>query len=309
MKKIVLAAVIISSYTHAAEPIELDFDTTGIFYNVRDAMWKQPSERSALWETVDFSTYYYNYLIWDYYSQNGNDVTKDLRGFNIDVVDLFSSYTGNSANASPQNGVFGPLYKRLQIYISDFSKQDKDQSITIYGASKRGKQIHQFTGTVKIEKILRRRRNDNEAKGDTVSYTLIGSYVIKEDKSQEGAGVFKGIYSANVKAELRYDFLKNSLKREIWNNNQGEPEYGYSNRNFVGTWTSYATGEQLKAIWGDNQLPFPLDFKIGIGEHPNPKYIDADWENYLNPENETEASYDEEGNQNGYKLIDEWWNR
>lgn len=310
MRKIILLAfTLLSVSANATEPIEIEFDTTGVFEDVKDAAWGAPSERSPLWGISDFSRHYENYLMWENYSKNGCDATKDLRGFSIDVVDLFSSYTGNALNAFPQNGVFGPTNKRIQVYVSDFSRQEKDQNITLYGATKRGKQVRQFTGVVKVQKILRRRKTDTEAKGDTVNYTLIATYEIKEDKSLEDAGVFRGIFSANVKAELRYDFLKNSLTREIWNNNSGEGSYAYSNRNFVGTWTSYETGEQLKAIWGDNKLPFPLDFKIGIGELPNEKYIDAEWESYLNNESETVATYDDEGNQNGYKQKDEWWNR
>lgn len=311
MKRLALAILptLFGTFSQATEPIEVEFDTTGIFEDVKDAVWGQPSERSPLWETVDFSNHYSNYLIWENYIQNGEDATQDLRGFNIDVVDIFSSYTGNSVNAVPQNGIFGPLNKRLQVYVSDFSKPEKDQSITIYGATKRGKQIHQFVGNIKIKKILRRRNVNAEQATDTTRYTMIGSYEIKEDKNNEGAGVFRGTFAANVKAELRYDYLKDSLKREIWSNNQYEGSYGYSNRNFVGTWTSYSTGEQMKTIWGDNQLPFPLDFKIGVGEHLNNKYVDNDWQNYLNPESETEATFDEEGNTTGYKQVDEWWNR
>lgn len=310
MKKIVLAATaLLYVHANAAESIEIDFDTTGVFEDVKDAIRTLPTERSPLWGITDFSKHYSNYLLWENYSKNGSDVTNDLRGFSVDVVDLFSSYAGNTVNAFPQNGVFGPLNKRLQVYVSDFSKQEKDQSITIYGATKRGRQTYQFTGKVKVERVLKHKIENSEEKGDSINYTLIASYEIREADDQEGAGVFRGTYAARVKAELRYDFLRNSLTREIWCNNNGEGKYGYSNRNFVGTWTSYNTGEQLKAIWGDNALPFPLDFRIGVGEHPNEKYIDSDWEMYLNPDTETKATYDEDGNQNGYKQIDEWWNR
>lgn len=299
-------ALVTCSAIQAKEPVAITFDTTSASFKAITAnIWASNSQQ---WDCPNLGQAYYDYTLYDAARKKGSDATLELRGFDIDATDLFSSFKGGIDNATPQNGVFGPLNKRLQIYISKYIKKDKN-SFVVYGADKREKQIHQFTGVITVEKVVQTAVQTSNTKGDTTEFTLIARYQLKEDKDDEGSGIFEGTYCAKVKAQMRYDFLSNTLKREIWTNDDKEGSYNYTNRNFVGEWTGYVTKEKLKAIWGDNTLPFPQDFKIGIGEGLNEKYMDMDWESYLDTDSETEAVYNDEGEKTGYKQKDEWWGK
>lgn len=308
MKKplfILMLACCTSAY--GINPITINFDTASKqFEEFKEAIARPPKQESGLWKETDFSQAYKHYVEWTYAQRNGSDVTLDLRGYSIDATDLFSSFTNGNKHALPQNGVFGPLNRRLQVFLSDNIQQTDSKTFLVYGSTKRANQVHDYTGTITIDKILKTKKADNNAK-DTLNHVLIGHYVLEEDPSEEGSGIFQGTFCATLNVEVRYDFLSNKLMRDIWVLH--DDTYGYSNRNFVGTWTSHNTGETLKAIWGDNALPFPLDFAIGVGVKLNEKYIDNDWHYYQHPEKEQEDVYDEEGNPSGKKQKVEWWKK
>lgn len=308
--KIIGIALLATGEALATRPIVLDADTTSQNFKEEEAgIWNEPGKDSRLWEVADFSEAYQRHIICESIRSNGVDATLDLKGFTLDAVDLFSSFQGGRQHAMPQNGIFGFRNKRLQIYISDYCKPEGKNTILVYGASKRGMQIHHFEGKITIRQILKSTNTNHNTPKDSIRYPLVADYELAEDRQEEGSGTFRGTFCADVRAELHYDYLDNKLKREIWTNNANEGQYGYSNRNFVGTWTSNSTGEKLKAIWGDNALPYALDFQIGVGEEPNEKYIDADWEQYLNTDNEIEEVVDDEGEPQGFKMKDEWWTR
>lgn len=304
---LVCAMLLLAANAKAAEPLALSIDTaTTLFNEIREAVWGMPNKESSLWEEQDFSQHYIDYELWDNYRKNAKDITHDLKGYTINALDLFSSYLRKGDHAMPYNGVFGPRNKRLQVYVSDYSKK-VNNSIKIYGVTKRGKQTHPFSGTIQVIKVLQAPKPiDQRENGDTTFHTLLAKYRLVEDVNEEGAGTFEGTYCARVKVMANFNFMANELKREVVTDREGP---NYSNRNFVGTWTSHNTNEKLKAIWGDNELPFPLDFAIGVGVELNEKYIDEGWESYMDADSEIEKLYDEDGEHTGDKLKDEWWNR
>ncbi|MCQ2191524.1 MAG: hypothetical protein MJZ23_01500 [Paludibacteraceae bacterium] len=302
---------VLAMNVEAAEPLTLELDTTTtLFGETKQAMWGMPDSSSTLWEEQDFSKALNDYLMWDGYRQGAKNVTNDLKGYEANAIDLYSSHIRKGDNAMPYNGVFGPRNKRLQVYVSDYTRTGADNAIRVFGVTKRGKQTHPFTGSIKVQKVLQTpKAAELRTKTDTASYTLLATYELEEDRNEEGTGILKGSYYAKVNVLATFNFMTNELKRQILTDRDGADNYGYSNRNFVGTWTSYRTGETLKAIWGDNLLPFSLDFRIGIGEVLNEKYVDNDWKKYSDNDSEIEAVYDEEGEQIGIKQKDEWWNR
>ena len=97
-------------------------------------------------------------------------------------------------------------------------------------------------------------------------------YEFAEDPAQPHGGTFKGIVTlywyVNKDGQLKYDDIM-------------EYSDGYSNNQYVGNWTSYVTGKQKVANWGEYRIPFSGDLDYGAGEFgPNPRYKDKGWADY-----------------------------
>jgi hypothetical protein len=83
------------------------------------------------------------------------------------------------------------------------------------------------------------------------------------------------------------------LKSEFLIDNKGQFRYdaisfsadGFSNNQFIGSWTSYKTDASKKCNWGDYRIPECGDLDIGAGELSiSEKYSKNGW--WIKPKNE-----------------------
>ncbi len=81
---------------------------------------------------------------------------------------------------------------------------------------------------------------------------------------------------------------------------------GFSNNQFVGSWTSYKTNKTKRCNWGDYRIPESGDLDIGAGEFSvNDKYLKNGWKIYkLAQEGFTETSETKQAKQ---KEEEQWW--
>lgn len=241
-----------------------------------------------------------------------SDIVTDLRGFEFDWGTLFSSFAttadtfGLMPYAEPQNGLFGPLYRRLQVYISPQFRQVRPLVFLFEGATLRAGTVRPFTGEVSIDHIFH--SSGPLSPSDTSTHTIVAHFSMSEDPSLEGSGVFQGLYTANAKVQISYDFHSNHLLRLVFLDNSASASPAYHNRSCVAIWRSYHTGESLRAIWGDGRLPFAFDlYTDGQGTTIAPKYCDADWNATLDTSTEHQRMTNSEGQFVAWKRKTEWW--
>lgn len=75
---------------------------------------------------------------------------------------------------------------------------------------------------------------------------------------------------------------------------------GFENNRFIGIWKSYDNKIVKKCNWGDFRIIDDKDLDQGDGQfHPNKKYKNNGWENFIKANNGDDAA-----NKLEYK---EWW--
>ena len=167
-------------------------------------------------------------------------------------------------------GFIGDNYQRLQIhFISIIQNPQNPYEYFAYGKTKVKETICVFQGTIKITKA----RIYKE--GDIPAYTqgfADCDVVLYEDNKQKSTGFFNGKLTSNFiidnKGKFRYDAIMFVAD-------------GFSNNQFVGTWTSYKTTTSKKCNWGDYRIPESGNFDIGAGEFSvDDKYVKNGWEDY-----------------------------
>jgi hypothetical protein len=170
-------------------------------------------------------------------------------------------------------GVIGDDYQRFFIhFVSVIQNAINPYEYLVYGKTKVNEIICSFQGTI----IIRQSRIFNN--GDIPTYKqgfAICDVILYEDKKQHSAGFFRGQLTSNFiidnKEKFRYDALNIVAD-------------GFSNNQFVGSWTSYKTNATKKCNWGDYRIPecnWVNGCDIGAGEFSiSDKYLKNGWENY-----------------------------
>ncbi len=240
---------------------------------------KELSERFSPTK-VDFSSDYVQLIETPPEGTTLYDATQDLKGFDIDTRQIFSS-VGEDGNTYPQNGTLGNDYRRIQIYLSDQINRKEALIFEVKGKTRMGDSLYPITGTIKIEKILKYRPKDLLGNEDAKSenYIMYGHYHFAE-LPLKGAGEMNGTCCYFVKTVMNYDNHKDELSRKIVldvDDKQGN----YYNSQYIGIRTDYASGKTEKCLFGDNKIGYSFDFDIGTTEMSiNPKYKSKDWENF-----------------------------
>lgn len=174
-------------------------------------------------------------------------------------------------------GYIGDDYQRLRIVITSATKNPKQpDTYNVAGKSMVKGVIRPFTGTMKITRVSMSPREgaDEEYKSNGVREAgfVFGEYHFAEDPKQTNTGKFDGYFVTDwivdKAGRLQYDEVMMGAD-------------GYSNNQFLGTWTSYRTKASKPASWGDSRIPLSGDLDIGAGEFsPDAKYIRNGWESY-----------------------------
>ena len=167
-------------------------------------------------------------------------------------------------------GFIGDDYQRLFIhFVSVIQNPTNPYEYLVYGKTKVKEIICSFKGTITI------RQARIYKSGDIPTYKqgfASCDVVLYEDKKQSSTGFIKGKLKSEFlidsKGQFRYDALMFD----------GD---GFSNNQFVGSWTSYKTNASKKCHWGDYRIPSCGDLDIGAGEFSiNDKYLKNGWTNY-----------------------------
>lgn len=192
-------------------------------------------------------------------------------------------------------GYIGDNYQRFFIHlVSVIQNPTNPYEYLVYGKTKVKETICSFQGTITI------RQARIYKSGDIPTYKqgfATCDVILYEDKKQPLTG-----------------FIKGKLKSEFLIDNKGQFRYdaisfaadGFSNNQFIGSWTSYKTNISKKCNWGDYRIPECGDLDIGAGEFSvNDKYLKNGWENfslvysYLYNKPEAEKA--------GKKENEQWW--
>lgn len=173
-------------------------------------------------------------------------------------------------------GFIGTDYRRIKVYFLSIVKDESNPDIYhIKGATIVKDNKCDFEGTVKVKSIREylkgQRTIENRFKSKNIMNqgVLIGEYLFKENPNQKHVGTFEGIMTLSWYIDefdiLYYDDLE--LMAD-----------GYSNNQYVGTWTMYNTQKGKPCNWGEYRIPMSGDLDIGAGEFaPNPKYNNEGW--------------------------------
>lgn len=300
-KILILCICVVSSFDIEAQnnalpklyhnPLKVEKDALGALYYFID--------HNALdLDIIDYSGVYETYLT-PIYGQLYEDCTHKLIEGQLQLDSTFFdsySYWGAQKFAAPANGVLGNDFKRIDVFFYSGASKIDPLSYEVSGRTKVKDYICDFTGEISIKKVYHIFERDIEFPD---YYTIIASYKLREDPSQKGSGIFRGIFGA-------YGYIDDESSDTIKVDNISDGD-GYQNRNFVGTWQSYNNPSTLKrCMWGDNRLPFRFDFDIGDGEMVvNPKYFSSEWDCFMRNE-DIEVEYQENGDSRAkYKNV--WW--
>jgi len=168
-------------------------------------------------------------------------------------------------------GFIGDDFQRLQIhFISVIQNPANPLEYYAYGKSRVKKTICSFQGIITIKQA--RLYTNGDIPEYKQGYTVC-EVVLYEDKKQQSTGYFKGQLKSHFiidhKGEFRYDAIMFAAD-------------GFSNNQFVGTWTSYRNSTVKKCHWGDYRIPECGNLDVGAGEFMvNEDYLKNGWETYM----------------------------
>jgi hypothetical protein len=205
----------------------------------------------------------------DYYTQIKNyDISKLLTADSI----IYEDFEGvkEKIERAEVLGFIGDNYQRFQIrFISIIQNTINPYEYLVYGKTKVKRNICSFQGKIIIK------QSKTYLKGDNPEYKQgysICDVLLFEDNKQSATGLIKG----KLKVEFIID-QKDVLRYDALN----FPADGFSNNQFVGTWTSYKDKIMKRCNWGDYRIPECGDLDTGSGEFSvNEEYLKNGWENY-----------------------------
>jgi len=210
-------------------------------------------------------------------------VTKVDKCAEFDVTGFLKTYEHFGTD-----GVFDTMYQRIQFHFESIKRSEANKcTYLISGFDRLKGLVTPFEGEIRIHRINKNKGNiyDRETPSEDRLVEFGAVYQFREDKNVRGSGTFSGNLYFNLTLNKDYELIDDMAEY------MGD---GFSNFIYEGTWTSYATGQSKKCIWGEGRLPSTTDFDVGAGERfVNDKYIKNGWE--LNKD---------------WQLVDnpkEWW--
>jgi hypothetical protein len=192
-------------------------------------------------------------------------------------------------------GFIGNDYQRIRIkLISVIKNKENPIQYFVYGKSMVKGNICEFQGTITITNVFYFKDAD---KPDIKQGKAVGEYLFYENPSQKHVGQFKGVFSTNWYLDndgtIKYDDLSDVAD-------------GFTNNEFVGTWTNYSGTMTKICNWGDSRIPMSGDLDNGTGEfHPDAKYQSNGWLTYIQAYG---GGNDKEETENALRAEEkEWW--
>lgn len=192
-------------------------------------------------------------------------------------------------------GFIGGDYQRFYIhFVSVIQNPTNTYEYLVYGKTKVKESICSFQGTITI------RHSRIYKSGEMPTYKqgfAICEVILYEDRKQPSTGLIKGTLKSKFlidnKGKFRYDALMYIAD-------------GFSNNQFIGSWTSYKTNNYKKCNWGDYRIPECGDLDIGAGEFGvDEKHLKNGWINYkLAKEIHSETKEIKQARQ---RENEQWW--
>jgi hypothetical protein len=215
------------------------------------------------------------------------DVKKEILTYDISAV---LTKTANNSIV----GFIGKDYQRIRIkFISVVKNQEQQDEYFVYGKSMVKENVCEFQGTLSITNAFY--LSDPEVK-DVKQGIVIGDYSLFENTSQKHVGLFKGLFKIgwyiDKQGQIQYDDLMIDAD-------------GFSNNQFVGTWTAYNGTVSKACNWGDYRIALSGNLDSGAGEFfPDQKYIANGWASYRQAYGGPNDATAEEARK---KEMQEWW--
>ena len=203
-----------------------------------------------------------------------NKLLNDEHIVKTDIKNEFIKYDISSLLTQTKNnrvfGFIGDNYQRIRIkLISVIKNRENPSQYFVYGKSMVKDNICEFQGTISITNVFNFK---NPESPEIKQGKVVGDYLFYEYPQQKHVGQFKGVFSSNwyldKEGNLKYDDLSDVAD-------------GFTNNEFVGTWTSYSGTVTKICNWGDDRIPMSGDLDDGTGEfHPSNKYQASGWLTY-----------------------------
>ncbi len=206
------------------------------------------------------------------------DFFTQIKNYNLsEILSADSFFAGESENANDRIkraeilGFIGSDYQRFFIhFVSIIQNPIRPYEYLVYGKTKVKETICSFQGTI----IIRQARTfDITDSPEFKQGFATCDVILYEDNKQSSTGFIKGVLKSyfiiDPKGQFRYDALMIGAD-------------GFSNNQFMGSWTSYKTNASKKCNWGDYRIPESEELDSGAGDfYVDDKYLKNGWENYM----------------------------
>jgi hypothetical protein len=214
---------------------------------------------------------------------------------------LLQTATTGEVAAEPHvyNGFYGPDHRRIELAFTQVSRAKSRPNVyAIQGKSRYKSVITPFAGTLVLTRVIGQPHFSKKELAGTDDplgyidpaldkepfYTVVGSFILREDSTHKNAGVFQGSAALDVRPDPASGLrLESRTGRTLTRGGQAK---------FTGTWTPYGPGSAKPVVWVDNIFVYGAHvfshFTLGDRDIDfNPKYAKLGW--------------------NTYWTNDEWW--
>ena len=192
-------------------------------------------------------------------------------------------------------GFIGEDYQRFKIkFISIIKNKEKPDQYFVYGKNMVKDNVCEFQGTFTITNVFLFIKTDLPK---ITQGKIIGEYLLFENPLQKHVGQFKGVFASNwyldKEGNIKYDDLNDVAD-------------GFSNNEFVGTWSSYSGTTVKNCNWGDARIPMSGDLDEGVGGFsPMDKYLSN---GLLSYDQAYSGGYEKAAGEKAYMDENrEWW--
>ena len=175
-------------------------------------------------------------------------------------------------------GVIGSKNRRIQVKLLSISKRNENNYV-LTGITKVSDNLNKFEGTITSRTIRFYEPNRfdmpyrSKVTPDNVGVAFF-DYRFEERKEDQHSGYFEGILAVRF-------YIKDN---KIFYNDIRKSADEFTNNEFVGTWTSFETGNSIICNWGDYRVPNVQGFDCGAAEFaPCDEFIQYGWQDYQTP--------------------------
>lgn len=191
--------------------------------------------------------------------ESKNDLTK------YDISPLLTH-----ADQNDVYGIIGANFRRIQVNLSSVTKSKTNTNeYIVTGATKVSDNVNKFSGSIALRTARYYEPNrfdmpyNSPISPDTTGVAFF-DYLFNESRTDDHSGFFKGILAVSF----------HIIDGKIKNNDLRHGADEFTNNEYVGTWTSYSSGNKLVCNWGDYRVPNIIGFDCGAGEFaPCEKYL------------------------------------